>query len=123
MSQDRTVVVLGASGDPERYAYKAVARLKEKGYRVVPVNPKGGEILGLPVKASLSDVSGKVDTLTVYLSPERSTPLAAAIRQLKPGRVILNPGAENPALEAELEQAGIPCLKACTLVLLSTAQF
>lgn len=123
MDSERTIVVLGASGDPERYSYRAVARLLEKGFRVVPVNPKAGEILGMLVKASLGEIQEAVDTLTVYLAPERSTPLAGAIRALKPGRVIFNPGAENPALEADLEAAGIPCLRACTLVLLSTGRF
>ena len=38
-------------------------------------------------------------------------------------RVIFNPGAENPELEATLEERGIPTLRACMLVLLSTGQF
>jgi hypothetical protein len=37
--------------------------------------------------------------------------------------VIFNPGAENTALVAELEKAGIACEEACTLVLLNTGQF
>lgn len=123
MDTQRTVVVLGASGDPDRYSHKAVSRLLDKGFRVIPVNPKAGQILGLPVKAALGEIREPVDTLTVYVAPDRSTPLAGAIRALKPGRVIFNPGAENPVLEADLAAAGIPCLKACTLVLLSTGQF
>jgi predicted CoA-binding protein len=120
---ERIVAVLGASDNPERYACKAVERLLEKGYTVIPVNPKLQTLQGLPVLPSLGDIKKPVDTLSVYLSPERATPLTADILALKPARVILNPGTENPALEQSLDKAGIPFLHACTLVLLSTNQF
>jgi hypothetical protein len=42
---------------------------------------------------------------------------------LKPERIIFNPGAENPELEALADQAGIKVLEACTLVMLNTRQF
>lgn len=123
MNSNRTVVVLGASDDPERYSHKAVSRLSEQGYRVVPVNPSLDRVLGIPAVPSLDRIAGPVETLTVYLSPKRSSPLAAAILALRPRRAIFNPGAENPELEAELAAAGIDCLRACTLVLLATGKF
>jgi hypothetical protein len=46
-----------------------------------------------------------------------------AILALRPGRVILNPGTESPALEQALTTAGIPWQHACTLVMLRTGQF
>jgi hypothetical protein len=46
-----------------------------------------------------------------------------AIIQLKPKRVVFNPGTENLAFESRLKDAGILPLEACTLVLLSTNQY
>jgi len=120
---DRKVVVLGASDNPERYAYKAFSRLREKGYDTIPVNPSLGELEGQPVLADLSSVEPGPDTLTVYLSPKRSSPLADKILALRPKRVILNPGAENEELQKALDDADIPWMHACTLVLLSTGRF
>jgi predicted CoA-binding protein len=120
---ERTVAVLGASDDESRYSYKAVQRLKRAGFRTIPVNPALDQVLGLQATASLADIQEPVDTVTVYLSAKRSTPLAGEISALKPGRVILNPGAENPHLEQTLDRAGIPWLHACSLVMLSTGQF
>lgn len=117
------VVVLGASDNPERYANMAVNRLLENGHEVVPVNPKLERIGDLEVTPSLNEVDGRVDTLTVYVSPKVSSSLADDIVAIAPGRVIFNPGAENPELEAALAGQGIPTLHACTLVLLSTGQF
>jgi len=117
------VVVLGASDNPERYSNMAVNRLLESGHEVIPVHPKLERIDGLEVVPNLGAVDEAVDTLTVYVSPKVSSSLIEAIVDLKPGRVIFNPGSENAELQAALAEHGIPTLEACTLVLLSTGQF
>ena len=121
--KSRTVAVLGASENPERYSYKAAARLAEHGFRVIPVNPVNTAALGADAKRSVAEIEEAVDTLTVYVGPARSSAAAPEITALKPSRVIFNPGAENPDLESKLDAAGIPWLHACTLVLLSTGRF
>jgi predicted CoA-binding protein len=117
------VAVLGASPKPERYSHQAVVRLRAKGHAVFPVNPGVAEMLGLKVYARLADISVALDTVTVYLSPDKSTALADEIVAARPRRVMLNPGAENPALAEVLRQQGIEVVDACTLVLLRTEQF
>jgi predicted CoA-binding protein len=117
------VVVLGASDNPERYSNMAVMRLLQNGHSVVPVHPKLERIGELAVKHDLDDVAGTVDTVTIYVSPKVSSAVTDSLVALAPGRVIFNPGAENPELEAALAAHGIETLRACTLVLLSTGQF
>ena len=123
MNTQQRVVVLGASHKPERYSNQAIRLLREHGHAVVPVHPKLQEAEGIPVVNSLDDIQGAVDTLTVYIGAERSSQIIEAILKLKPGRVIFNPGSENPELEASLKSAGISFEQACTLVLLRTGQF
>ncbi len=120
---NHTVVVLGASKKPERTSNKAVHNLKEKGYEVIPVHPRFDKIHDIPVVSSLSAISKKVDTLSLYIGPKGVKPLIAEIIKLRPGRIILNPGTENPELEAELKKNNIRTVNACTLVLLATNQF
>lgn len=117
------VVVLGASTNPDRYSNKCVKMLLEFGHEVVPVHPVAPEIEGLKVVPKLNQVTGKVDTLTLYLSPDTLTPMQADIINLNPGRIIFNPGTENPPLMQELRQHGLKVVEACTLVLLRTSQF
>ncbi|MES3036842.1 MAG: CoA-binding protein [Bdellovibrionota bacterium] len=117
------VAVLGASTKPDRYSYKAFKMLKEYGHDPLPVSPKTGDIEGTKFVASLKDLSGPVDTLTMYVGPEVSTKLENEILKLNPKRVIFNPGSENPNLESSLEKAGVHVVEACTLVLLRTNQF
>ena len=124
MQGDRKrVVVLGASSNPERYSNMAVKRLLENHHEVIPVHPALDRVEGLDVASSLGEIDGRVDTLTIYVSPAVSSKMTDAIIALRPGRVIFNPGAENPNLETALEEHGVPTQHACTLVLLSTGQF
>jgi predicted CoA-binding protein len=122
-SQKQRVVVVGASANPERYSNRAVRLLVQHGHEVVPVNPGEASIEGLPVVSELAKLRAPVDTMTFYISAKKSLALAESIVKLRPKRVIFNPGAENPALQATLETEGIHTENACTLVLLKTDQF
>lgn len=117
------VAILGASKKPERYAYKAFKMLQNHDHQVIPVHPTLGELEGVPVSSSLENIDEPVDTLTVYVGPRFIGEEINKIVNLKPGRVILNPGTESPELMNALDKAEIPYLKACTLVMLSTDQF
>ncbi len=117
------VVVLGASPKPERYSNRAVKLLLEHGHSVIPVHPAAQEIEGLTVVPRLESVQGRVDSLTVYLSPVHTDSMVDSLIALRPGRVIFNPGTENPMVKDALAKAGIRTEEACTLVLLNTGQF
>jgi predicted CoA-binding protein len=119
----QTVAVLGASNNPDRYSNMAVRRLRDAGHNVIPVNPALEEIEGFPVAKSLGDIVDPVDTLTLYVGPQRSLPMIDAILRLAPKRVIFNPGTESAELAAALDRANIPHVEACTLVMLQTGQF
>jgi predicted CoA-binding protein len=123
MSAAQTVAVLGASNNPERYSNMAVRRLREAGHHVIPVNPAFPAIEGLPVARSLGEIKEPVDTLTLYVGPQRLVPLTDEILRLAPKRVIFNPGTESPELAAALDRAGLPHVEGCTLVMLQTGQF
>lgn len=116
-------MVLGASPKPHRYAYQAVQLLSDHGFRVTPVHPRAGEVAGVAAMPRLEDVAGPVHTLTLYLNPARLEPLGALIVALAPQRVIFNPGSESPALQQQLDAAGISWIEACTLVLLRMGTF
>jgi predicted CoA-binding protein len=118
-----TVVVLGASPNPDRYAYLAMQSLRRHGYRAIPVNPAHAEILDERCYAAIGEVPVPIDTVTMYLGAARSTPLLAEIIEAKPRRIIFNPGAENETMATQARAAGIETVNACTLVMLSTGQF
>lgn len=118
-----TVAILGASPKPDRYAYKAFELLREYGHHPVPINPAFADILGVKCYPKISDAPGPIDTVTLYLGQARSHPLIEEILEVKPRRIIMNPGAENYALAEKAEEAGIEVIEGCTLVMLRTGQF
>jgi predicted CoA-binding protein len=120
----KKTVVLGASENPSRYSQMAIQSLQKHGYEVVPVGLKEGKIYGLYI-LSLKDKTPitDVDTITLYVGPGNQPAWFDYILSLKPKRVILNPGTENPELEQLLKNNGIKFMHACTLVMLSTRQY
>jgi uncharacterized protein len=123
MERGHAVAVVGASEKPDRYSNRAVRMLASQGFKPIPVSRSGKNILGQKGYASLTDVPDRIDTVTMYVSPEKQAPVIRDILAIRPRRVIFSPGAENPTATTTLQQHGISVEEACTLVLLSTGQF
>ncbi|MGF1548647.1 MAG: CoA-binding protein [Thiotrichales bacterium] len=118
-----TVLVVGASPKPDRYSNKAIRALLANGHRPIPLHPREAQIENLDCVPNVAAVSDPVDTVTLYVNPQRQSDLMPDIVALKPRRVIFNPGTENPVFQQVLSDNAIPWEEACTLVLLSTKQF
>ena len=69
----KTIAVVGASNDPKKPGHNIPAYLQTQGYKIIPVNPKGGEMFGEPVRASLADVEEPIDVVDVF-RPSEETP-------------------------------------------------
>ncbi len=70
-----SIAVIGASQDPKKVGYAVLDNLKKYGFRgeLYPINPAGGEILGLKAYAKLADIGKEVD-LAVIAIPARFVP-------------------------------------------------
>jgi predicted CoA-binding protein len=65
----RTIAVVGLSNDPDRPSYGVAMYLQEQGYRIIPVRPGGGEVLGEKVYRTLAEVPGQVDLVNLFRAP------------------------------------------------------
>ncbi len=118
----KKTVVLGASTNPSRYSYLATRRLQQYGHEVVPIGIREGAIHGIVIQNGTPDVED-VDTITLYLNPQRQEAYYDYILNLKPQRIIFNPGTENPTLMRLAREQGIATEAACTLVMLSVGNY
>jgi predicted CoA-binding protein len=117
------VAVIGASLNKERYSNRAMKTLIEKGHNAIPVSLDGKDVEGQKGYKSLRDVPDNIDTVSLYLSPEKQKTVIEDIKTVSPKRVIFSSGAENNSVYKELESKGIEVLEACTIVMLTTWQF
>lgn len=75
-AETKTIAVVGASNDESKAANSIPRYLQRQGYRIVPVNPRGGEILGERAYPSLKEVDVPVDVVDVF-RPSEETPAIA----------------------------------------------
>ena len=118
----KKTVVLGATPDPSRFAYKAAKMLLEYGHEIVPVGIKKGELFGHTIINDHSPIED-VDTITLYVGPKNQETLLDYIIDLKPKRIIFNPGTENDELIRIAKSRNIEPVIGCTLVMLSVGTY
>ena len=115
-------LVIGASENPQRYSNLCIKRLKEHGHEVVAVGAKDGEAHGVHIQKAKEEFKN-IDTITLYLNPNRQKEVYDYILSLSPRRIIFNPGTENAELEKLCTQKNIEVVVACTLVMLSVGDY
>jgi predicted CoA-binding protein len=74
--QTSSIAVVGASANEEKDANSIPRYLQSQGYRIIPVNPRGGEILGEPVYRSLGEVAVPFDVVDVFRPSEEAEEVA-----------------------------------------------
>ncbi|WP_040281137.1 CoA-binding protein [Psychroserpens damuponensis] len=119
---NKKTLVIGASLKPERYSNIAMKRLTSYNHDVVAFGLREGQVAGIDIDTSLMPYKD-IDTITLYLNPERQKAYYEYLIGLQPKRIIFNPGTENSEFQNLLKQQGIYFEEACTLVLLSTNQY
>jgi len=64
-----SIAVIGASSTKGKLGHSVVRNLVDSGFqgRIYPINPKGGEILGLRTYRNISEVSGDVDVGVIVI--------------------------------------------------------
>jgi predicted CoA-binding protein len=120
----KKTVIIGATTNPGRYAYLAARMLTDYRHEIVPVGIKEGSVFGKEIldifeKPQINDV----DTVTLYIGPQRQPEYYKYILGLKPKRIIFNPGTENDEFEKMAEEQGVEALQGCTLVMLRSGQY
>ena len=109
LARHRTIAMVGASANPSRPSYFAMKYLKEKGFRVIPINPgqAGKEILGEPVCASLSEIAEPVDIVDIFRSSDAALAVTRDAIEIGAKVVWMQLGVRNDAAARLAEDAGL----------------
>lgn len=112
----RTIAVVGLSRDPEKDSYIVASYLKREGYRIIPVNPFAGEILGEKCWPSLQslpdDLKRQIDVVEIFRPPSEVHPIVREAVRLKEqfGRLLaiwMQLGISNEETAREARKNGI----------------
>lgn len=118
----KKTIVIGASAKQDRYSNRAVRMLQKDNHETIALGFEDAKIENISIEKDWKQYND-VDTVTLYLNPQRQKEYYNYILALKPKRIIFNPGTENAELEKLAKVNNISTLEACTLVLLSTGQY
>jgi len=102
-----TVAVIGIKNKESRPAYFVPKYLKEKGYKIIPINPRLDEVLGEKAYKDLTQVKEPVDIVDVFRAPDRIMPHAEEALKVKPKVFWMQLGIENRQAAEMLAKAGI----------------
>ncbi|MGN2391785.1 CoA-binding protein [Pelomicrobium sp. G1] len=76
LKENRVIAVVGISAHWYRPSYFAAKYMLDHGYRVIPVNPSYGEVLGQKCYPSLLDIPEKVDIVDCFRKSADIPPIA-----------------------------------------------
>lgn len=122
MDEKKKTLVLGASTNPARYSNLAIKKLRSHQHPVIGVGKRKGTVDDVKIETDHVLVQG-IDTVTLYLNPTNQKEYYDYILDMRPKRIIFNPGTENEELIRKAKENNIEPVVACTLVLLSTGQY
>ncbi len=106
--QVKTIAVVGLSHHQAKASHEVASFLKQHGYRVIPVNPTPGIILGEAVYADLASIPVQVDLVNVFRPSAVCAEVTREAIPLKPQAIWLQLGlASNEAAHLSAA-AGIP---------------
>jgi predicted CoA-binding protein len=112
----KTVAVIGASSNRNKFGNRALRAYERQGYTVLAINPNEKEVEGHRTYPSVLDVPGPIDIATVYVPPEIGVGVMEELARKQIPEVWLNPGADDPLVVARARELGLKTIQACSII-------
>ncbi len=113
----RVWAVVGVSQDPRKFGNRVFRSLRDAGYTVYPIHPKGGELEGAEVYPSLAGLPQRPEVIDLVVPPVVTEQVVKEAHRLGLTRIWMQPGAESPAAIDYCQQHGIQVVyDACAMV-------
>jgi predicted CoA-binding protein len=116
MKEQKTVAVIGASSNRNKFGNKALRAFERQGYAVIPINPNESTVEGHKTFASVLDVPGPIDMATVYIHADAGVRVMEQLAKKGVGEVWLNPGADDDVVVDRARALGLQVIQACSII-------
>ena len=107
LNSSRVVAVVGLSPKPDRPSYRVASYLKEKGYRIIPVNPGIKRVLGETSYPDLVSIPEPVDVVDIFRRSEEVPPIVEEAIKIGAKVVWMQEGVINEEAASRAEEAGL----------------
>ncbi len=107
LNSSRVVAVVGLSPKPDRPSYGVASYLKENGYKIIPVNPKVGEILGEVCYPDLSSIPEPVDVVDIFRRSEEVPAIVEEAIKIGAKAIWMQEGVINELAATRAKEAGL----------------
>ena len=109
LANARTIAMVGASDRPDRASYGVMKFLQDRGYRVIPVNPRitGETVHGEFVWRELSQIGAPIDIVDIFRKSEEVGPIVDQAIAVGAKAVWMQLGVEDADAAAKAEAAGL----------------
>ena len=105
--ESKTIAVVGASDNERKPAHTIPRYLQSEGFRIIPVNPRGGEILGEKAYASLAEIDEPIDVVDVFRPSEETPDVARQAVEAGAKVLWLQEGIESQEAERIATEGGL----------------
>ena len=112
----KTVAVIGASSNREKFGNKALRSFANQGYTVFPINPTETVVEGHPAFKSVLDVPGAIDMATFYVPGSIGVQVLDDVATKGIPEVWLNPGADDRRVVEKAESLGLKTVRHCSII-------
>ena len=107
LRKSKTIAVVGASPKPWRDSGRIAEFLIERGYNVIPVNPKYKEVLGRKCYPDLKSIGAKIDIVDVFRRSEEVLPVVEEAIAVGATTIWMQLGVVNVEAAKRAEKAGL----------------
>ena len=112
----KTVAVIGASSNREKFGNKALRAFAQRGYTVIPINPTEQEVEGHRAYRTVLDVPGPIDMATLYVPAPVGVRVMDDLQKKGIPEVWLNPGADDRSVVDKARALGLKAVQHCSII-------
>ena len=112
----KTVAIIGASSNRDKFGNKALRAFAQRGYTVIPINPTEPDVEGHRAYPSVLDVPGSIDLATLYVAPPVGVRVMDDLARKGIPEVWLNPGADDRSVVEKAQSLGLKTVRHCSII-------
>ncbi len=112
-----TYAIVGATDNPQKYGHTVCTDLMQKGYNIIPINPKRETVCNKKAYPTLSAVDERIDVVVFVVPPHTTESIMQEVVALAISRVWMQPGSESDRAIALCNEHSIQVIhNACIMV-------